>query len=42
MAPEVIKGCYSEKCDMWSIGILTFIMLSGKVPFKAKTDKELL
>ena len=42
MAPEVIKGRYEEKCDLWSVGILTFIMLSGIIPFKAKNVKELL
>ena len=29
MAPEVIKGCYTEKCDIWSIGVLIFVLLVG-------------
>lgn len=42
MAPEVIKGFYNEKCDLWSIGILTYVLLVGTMPFKAKNDGELL
>ena len=38
MAPEVIKGCYNEKCDLWSIGVLNFVLLVGQMPFKAATD----
>ena len=42
MAPEVIKGCYNEKCDIWSIGILMYVLLVGVMPFKAKNEQELL
>jgi len=42
MAPEVIKSCYTEKCDLWSVGVLAFIMLVGRVPFKGKDDVDLL
>jgi len=34
MAPEVINGSeYDEKCDMWSIGVMVYVMLSGYSPF---------
>jgi calcium-dependent protein kinase len=33
IAPEVIKKQYSEKCDLWSIGVLMYILLSGEPPF---------
>lgn len=33
MAPEVIRGKYTEKCDMWSLGVIVFMMLAGKAPF---------
>ena len=42
MAPEVIKAYYNEKCDIWSIGILMYVLLIGKMPFKGRTDAELL
>ena len=39
MAPEIFsdKADYDEKCDMWSIGIIAYILLCGEQPFK---DKE--
>lgn len=29
IAPEVIKKSYNEKCDLWSAGVIMFILLSG-------------
>jgi len=29
---------YTEKCDIWSIGVITFMLLSGKAPFFGKDD----
>ena len=33
VAPEVIQGCYDERCDVWAIGVITFLLLSGDPPF---------
>ena len=33
MAPEVYEGLYSEKADVWSIGVMLFEMLSNRHPF---------
>lgn len=41
MAPEVIEGAYDETCDMWSIGVITYCLLSGYPPFNGDTDLEL-
>lgn len=42
MAPEVINGKYDEKCDLWSCGVIMFILLSGNPPFEGKDDDEVL
>lgn len=41
MAPEVINKCYDSQCDMWSIGIITYILLSGKPAFFGSNDEEI-
>ena len=41
MAPEVITGSgYDEKCDVWSIGIILYTLIMGRVPFNGNTDRE--
>jgi serine/threonine protein kinase len=41
MAPEIIRGFrYNEKADIWSLGVITYMLLSGRNPFPGKTKGE--
>jgi calcium-dependent protein kinase len=33
MAPEVMKGSYSTQADVWSVGVIAFMLLSSQMPF---------
>lgn len=43
MSPETLKGNYSYKADLWSIGVCLYMMLAnGRQPFEGKTPKQLI
>ena len=42
VSPEIIKGSYNEKCDIWSLGILLYYSLCGYPPFVGANDSQLI
>lgn len=40
VAPEVLKKSYTVMCDMWSLGVIAFILLAGYMPFKSAAETE--
>lgn len=43
MSPEVVqrKEYKGETADIWALGVLLFVSLTGIFPFKGQTDEEL-
>jgi calcium-dependent protein kinase len=41
IAPEVFSGPYGSKCDIWSCGVICYILISGYAPFDGHSDASI-
>jgi calcium-dependent protein kinase len=41
LAPEVLQGKYTEKRDLWSVGVMLYEFLAGQRPFSGDSEEEL-
>ena len=41
IAPEAMDGVYNQKCDIWSIGVILYMLLTGVPPFNGDSDEEI-
>ena len=40
IAPEVLSGNYGKECDLWSLGVVLYQMLTGIMPFDGNSQEE--
>ena len=42
IAPEVLEKNYNEKCDLWSCGVIMYLLLTKKIPFDGAFNDEVI
>lgn len=42
IAPEVFTDSYNETCDIWSAGIIMYILLTGRAPYSMKNNQMII
>jgi len=41
VAPEVLQGSYDARCDLWSLGVISYMLVSGAPPFWGTDDCDI-
>ena len=41
IAPQVLKKSYTESCDLWSLGVIAYMLLSGAPPFFGSSEDDI-
>jgi serine/threonine protein kinase len=42
MAPDVLKGKYTKQADLWSIGVIAYMLMSSQMPFYGRTRDDIV
>ena len=42
IAPEILTSVYDEKCDIWSIGVIFYMLIVGKPPIQGESELEII
>ena len=41
-SPSALQGAYDQSADMWAVGVILYMLLSGQPPFQGALDEEVL
>jgi calcium-dependent protein kinase len=42
MAPEVLNGKYTKQADLWSVGVIAYMLMSSQMPFYGRTRSDIV